>query len=63
MNCCKCEKMLSADEISLTRKLIHRNCSEFMCIECMAKYFKVDKNALYEKIKYFKQSGCILFGK
>lgn len=61
--CIKCKTGLSSDEIALTRKLIHRNCTEYMCLECMAKHFNVSKEGLKEKIEYFKKTGCILFSK
>ncbi len=59
--CIKCFKELSNDEIGLTKKLINRGATEFMCIDCLADKFKVTPERLQEKIKEFKEHGCLLF--
>lgn len=61
MTCDKCGKVLSKDEIALTKKLISRNAVEFLCIECLASYLGTTKEALIEKIEQFKDEGCELF--
>jgi len=59
--CMICGRKLERDEIALTRKLINRGATEFMCITCLADKFKVSEERLREKIEYFKSYGCTLF--
>lgn len=60
-NCKKCCKELSGNDIGLTKKLINRGSTEFLCINCIAEKFDCSKELLEEKIKQFKESGCTLF--
>ena len=60
-NCKKCGKELSGNDIGLTKKLISRGSTEFLCINCIAEKFDCSKELLEEKIKQFKESGCTLF--
>ena len=60
-NCKKCGKKLSGNDIGLTKKLINRGSTEFLCINCIAEKFDCSKELLEEKIKQFKESGCTLF--
>lgn len=60
-NCKKCGKELSGNDIGLTKKLINRGSTEFLCIDCIAEKFDCTKELLEEKIKQFKASGCTLF--
>lgn len=60
-NCKKCGKELSGNDIGLTKKLINRGSTEFLCINCIAEKFDCTKELLEEKIKQFKESGCTLF--
>lgn len=60
-NCKKCGKELSGNDIGLTKKLINRGSTEFLCIDCIAEKFDCTKELLEEKIKQFKESGCTLF--
>ena len=60
-NCKKCGKELSGNDIGLTKKLINRGATEFLCINCIAEKFDCSKELLEEKIKQFKESGCTLF--
>ena len=59
--CVECNRQLEHDEIALTRKLINRGASEFMCLTCLAKRFNVSEDLLKEKIVHFKEQGCTLF--
>jgi len=59
--CIKCGCQLTSDDIGLTKKLINRGAEEFMCIDCLAQKFKVTPERLQEKIKEFKEQGCLLF--
>lgn len=61
MNCDKCGKKLTKEEIALTKKLISRNAIEFLCLDCLADYLGTTKEALLEKIEQFKEEGCELF--
>ena len=60
-NCIKCGKALNPDDIGLTKKLINRGATEFMCISCLADKFDVTTERLQEKIREFKEQGCMLF--
>ncbi|MBD8961563.1 MAG: hypothetical protein EGR81_05065 [Ruminococcaceae bacterium] len=59
--CKKCGKELSGNDIGLTKKLINRGSTEFLCIDCIAEKFDCTKELLEEKIRQFKESGCTLF--
>ena len=59
--CMICKRPLVHDEIALTRKLINRGASEFMCMTCLAAKFNVSESLLEEKIEHFKKQGCTLF--
>lgn len=59
--CVKCGADLTADAISLHRKMIHRQATEFLCRECLADYFRVDVSVIDKKVKQFKEQGCRLF--
>lgn len=59
--CKKCGKELGGNDIGLTKKLINRGSTEFLCIDCIAEKFDCTKELLEEKIKQFKESGCTLF--
>ena len=59
--CMNCNRPLEHDEIALTRKLINRGASEFMCLTCLATHFNVSEDLLRGKIVHFKNQGCTLF--
>ena len=60
-NCKKCGKELSGNDIGLTKKIINRGSTEFLCIDCIAEKFDCTKELLEEKITQFKAAGCTLF--
>lgn len=60
--CYKCGKELIPNEIAIYKKLVNRGATECLCIDCLADYFKVSRKAIEDKIEYFKQNGCVLFG-
>ena len=60
-HCMNCQRVLNHDEVALTRKLINRGASEFMCITCLAAKFNVTEKVLEDKIEHFKKQGCTLF--
>ena len=59
--CRSCHSPLSRDEAGLTRKLINRGCTEFLCYDCLAKHFCVSVDLLKEKVEHFREMGCMLF--
>lgn len=62
MNCIKCGKALSRDDIGLYKKLIDRAAEkDFICKACQAEHFKIDVSLLDQKIEEFKYQGCLLF--
>lgn len=60
-HCRGCKKMLSADEIAMTKKLVNRGTTVFYCTDCLAEMFDVEREDIEEKIAYYKRSGCTLF--
>lgn len=59
--CTECSRQLTRDEVAVTKKLINRGATEFMCADCLAKYYEVDVEAVYERMEYFRTMGCTLF--
>ncbi len=59
--CEVCSGNLSKDEVALNKKLISKNCKQFMCLQCLSEYLNVDVEILAEKIVQFKEEGCTLF--
>ena len=59
--CINCKRPLNHNEIALTRKLINRGATEFLCLTCLAERFNVSESLLLEKIEHFKKQGCTLF--
>ena len=59
--CKNCGRELLGDEIGLTRKMINRGATEFMCLDCLSKYIGVSQEELLRKAEYFKKMGCVLF--
>lgn len=56
---CGCE--LTSDEVAVTKKLINRGATEFLCADCLARHFEVRREDIEERIRYFKKMGCTLF--
>ncbi len=59
--CTECGGKLTHDDIAMTRKLINRGAKQFMCLSCLAAFYKVPVSRLEEKMEEFKKSGCTLF--
>ena len=59
--CMKCGRKLKRDEIALTKKLINRGATEFMCERCLASYYRVEVSDIRERMDYFRAMGCTLF--
>ncbi len=62
METCKnCGKPLDYIDVGLTKKLMGRGLTEFMCKSCLSKHFGVTEKLLDEKVEQFKAMGCTLF--
>lgn len=61
MTCAVCNAKLDKDDIGLTKKLVDRRAQEFLCIDCIAARYKVDRTLLERKIEEFKAGGCKFF--
>jgi hypothetical protein len=59
--CIRCRAPLTNDEIGLTKKLINRGCTEFLCFACLAEHFQVTVSELRRKVEEFREMGCTLF--
>lgn len=60
--CKKCGAPLGQDDIAIYKKMVLRTADEFLCIDCLAEYFGVSREAIEAKIRYFRESGtCALF--
>ena len=59
--CTGCGRELTADEIALYRRLVHRAATEFLCLDCLSKRLGVTVEELREKIDLFRRAGCTLF--
>lgn len=59
--CAECARILTGDEIGLTKKLINRGTERFFCKTCLAKKFRVSEELLSRKIQEFRAMGCVLF--
>ena len=59
--CVRCHASLTNDEVGLTKKLINRGTTEFLCYECLANHFRVTVELLREKVEQFREMGCTLF--
>ncbi len=59
--CFKCGAPLTRDDMGAHKKLINRGSAEFMCIPCLAEYFKVSEELVRQKVEEFRKAGCMLF--
>lgn len=59
--CMKCGREISGDEIGLHKKLINRGATEWMCITCLADFYKCTEDLLRDKMEQFREQGCMLF--
>lgn len=61
LKCISCGRELTYNEVGLTKKLINRGATQFLCIDCLAHKFEVTREDLEKKIIEFKEMGCTLF--
>jgi hypothetical protein len=59
--CCLCESKLDKDAIGLNKKLLDKNLTRFLCIDCLAAHLEITAEDLVAKISEFKEQGCTLF--
>ncbi|MBQ2668352.1 MAG: hypothetical protein IJF56_06990 [Clostridia bacterium] len=60
--CRTCGAPLHGDDIAIYRKLVYRGAEDFLCISCLAAYFKCPKEEIEKRIRYYRESGeCTLF--
>lgn len=59
--CYLCEAKLNKDAIGLNKKLLDKNLTRSMCIDCLAAHLEVTTEDLIAKISEFKEQGCTLF--
>ena len=55
----QCHRALQSVEIALTKKLINRGATRFLCLNCLGKKFGVSEETLLQKAKeeYVKATG------
>ena len=61
LTCEKCGRPLGRDEVGLTRKLVNRGATQYLCYECLARTFEVTREELERKVREFREMGCTLF--
>jgi hypothetical protein len=59
--CCRCGRLLTKDEIAMTRKMVNRGAVSFFCYTCLAGHFEVTEEMLRKKADEFRAMGCTLF--
>ena len=59
--CMRCAAPLTRDEVGLTKKLINRGATEYLCFACLAAHFQVTTDLLKQKVVEFREMGCTLF--
>jgi uncharacterized protein YlaI len=59
--CMKCDRELVKTDIALHKKIVNRTAQEYMCISCLAEYFKTTVEDLESMIEDFKRAGCTMF--
>lgn len=59
--CYKCNAPVSGNVAGLNKKIVNRSIEKYMCIDCLAEHFQVDKADLLSLIERLKKAGCTLF--
>lgn len=62
--CMHCGAVLSGDEVALYKKLVYREASQFLCLNCLASNLDTTRDKLNQLIIYYHRTGiCSLFAK
>lgn len=59
--CRLCHREVGALDMAFTRKLINRGATEYLCVDCLAAHFGIQRDELLKKAEEFKAQGCTLF--
>lgn len=60
--CYKCGTNLLADDKGIYMKMVSRNATEFLCMDCLAVKLHCTRNDLEDRVRYYRESGnCVLF--
>jgi len=59
--CYLCESKLDKNAVGLNKKLLDKDLTRFLCIDCLATHLDVPVEDLRAKIEEFKAEGCKLF--
>lgn len=59
--CRKCGADVDSNTVGLNYKMVNRATEEFLCIDCLSEYYRVDKEDLKKVIERYKKLGCTLF--
>lgn len=60
--CKACGAALAADDKAIYMKLISRNATSFLCIDCLGAQLGCGRGPIEERIRYYRESGnCTLF--
>lgn len=60
--CCVCgRELVKKNELGLNKKLVDPETKNFYCLDCLAEYLEVDVEFLLEKIREFRDQGCVFF--
>lgn len=60
--CRDCGAALAADDKAIYMKLISRNATSFLCIDCLGAQLGCGREPIEERIRYYRESGnCTLF--
>lgn len=59
--CKECNKKLERDEIAIYLRLVNRGAKDYLCIPCLAKYFKCTEEDICSRIVSLRAMGCTLF--
>ena len=54
MDCRKCGAHLTTDEKAIYMKLVSRNASSFLCMDCLAEALHCERKAIEERIRYYR---------
>ena len=59
--CDVCKKILSRDEVGLSKKLLEESIYTFLCMECLSEHMDISIDEVEYLVERFKEEGCIFF--